>query len=113
MTESDTSMTHGDTVWNNPPDQLVLNDSEVHVWRAMLHQQAQHMAALWHVMTEGERRRAERFAFLSDRNQFIAARGMLRVILSRYSGLAPEMLQFQYGPYGKPRLEIEPDLAPL
>lgn len=42
--------------------------------------------------------------FQKDRDKFVAARGLLRTILSRYLGKDPEKLHFCYGPYGKPAL---------
>jgi 4'-phosphopantetheinyl transferase len=56
--------------------------------------------------------RAERFAFPELRSRFVVARGALREILGRYTGLAPERLRFRYGPHGKPFL-AEPAAAPF
>jgi 4'-phosphopantetheinyl transferase len=52
---------------------------------------------------EGER--ADRFCFAHDRARFIAARGILRDLLSRYLGCAPAEIRFAYQSGGKPRLE--------
>jgi len=48
--------------------------------------------------------RAERFYFKRDRKHFIVGRGLLRTILGCYLGIAPNRLQFCYGPRGKPDL---------
>jgi 4'-phosphopantetheinyl transferase len=39
------------------------------------------------------------------RNEFLAARGLLRTLLSRYLGQPPESFRFRSGPTGKPYLD--------
>jgi 4'-phosphopantetheinyl transferase len=48
--------------------------------------------------------RAARFRFEQGRNRFVAARGFLRTLLSRYVPAEPAELEFVYGPFGKPSL---------
>src|SRR5262249_35425066 len=48
--------------------------------------------------------RASRLRIDSARDEFVVRRGLLRVILGSYVGCAPDELDFQYGPYGKPEL---------
>jgi 4'-phosphopantetheinyl transferase len=56
------------------------------------------------VLTAAELARAGRFHFARDRDRFIAARAILRAILSGYLALAPQAVPIAYGPYGKPYL---------
>lgn len=65
------------------------------------------------VLSADERERAARFHFLKDREHFIAARGLLRLLLSRYLDLPPQQLSFSYSPYGKPALAGERDCTSL
>lgn len=59
----------------------------------------------WHAVLSGtERERAQRFRFPSDRDRYIARRGLLRVLLGKRLGKAPETLQFTSNDYGKPAL---------
>jgi 4'-phosphopantetheinyl transferase len=58
-------------------------------------------------LTADERARAERFYFQKHRERFIAGRGLLRHILSRYLGKEPDQLRFCYNSYGKPALTEE------
>lgn len=63
------------------------------------------------LLSSDERQRAERFVRPRDRDAFISARGVLRLVLSRYLELQPAALQFCYGAHGKPALkpELNPD----
>jgi 4'-phosphopantetheinyl transferase len=90
--------------WENPPEWLTLDPAEVHVWRCRLDLDAAGLGRLWETLSIDEQDRAGRYHFPKDRDAFIAARGMLRGILSRYLGRAPEALRFEYGPHGKPCL---------
>jgi 4'-phosphopantetheinyl transferase len=80
---------------------------EVHVWRASLNQTPHHLQRLCNTLASDEAVRAARFHFERDRQHFIAARGLLREILSRYLRLPPDSLRFKYSSYGKPYLADE------
>jgi 4'-phosphopantetheinyl transferase len=90
--------------WEPAPDRLILNPTEVHVWRGRLDLGAACLGRLRKTLSIDEQERAERYHFPRDCDAFIAARGMLRGILSQYLGRAPESVPFKYGPHGKPRL---------
>ncbi|MDE3092051.1 MAG: 4'-phosphopantetheinyl transferase superfamily protein, partial [Chloroflexota bacterium] len=77
---------------------------EIHVWRASLDLPAIDLRQLQQTLTEDESNRAARFYFQKDREHYIACRGLLRVILSRYLDVAPGEIRFCYGHYGKPEL---------
>ena len=55
-------------------------------------------------LAEDEKARAARFIFDRDRDHFIAARGILRDLLSRYVECPAGTIKFAYGPQGKPAL---------
>ena len=56
------------------------------------------------VLSAEERARANRFVFQRDRTEYIACRGVLRHLLSRYGGIAASDIQFDYSARGKPML---------
>jgi len=93
---------------NHQSTSLTLSSDEVHVWYASLSQPMPDIQRLAQTLSEDEHSRAERFYFERDRNHFITGRGILRSILSRYLGVKPEQLRFNYGPYGKPALTETP-----
>ena len=78
---------------------------ELHIWRASLVPGGATLAELRSLLSADELQRATRFVFARDRDRFVAARGHLRCILSRYLDIAPQRLRFVYGPHGKPALE--------
>lgn len=90
--------------WNIPPLDLQLHEYEVHVWRASLTVLEIAREELQCVLVKDEVARAEHFHFERDRNHWIAARGILRVLLSSYVNAAPGQLQFSSNAYGKPFL---------
>jgi 4'-phosphopantetheinyl transferase len=94
-------------LWAPAPKDLVLADHEVHVWRAQLELPSSQVQRLRGLLTEDELDRAHRFFFEIDRQRFIAARGALRSILSRYLTFSPGHLRFIYNQYGKPFLAPE------
>jgi 4'-phosphopantetheinyl transferase len=93
--------------WPEGPASPQLRDGEVHVWRACLNQHGPRLRQLWELLSPDERQRAERFHFQRDHDHFVAARGGLRMILSRYTGAPPPSLHFSYDDYGKPSLSRE------
>ncbi len=83
----------------------VLRDDEVEVWQASLDApEADVLRSLQALLSADEQERANRFIFARDRRRFIAGRGILRVLLGKYLGVAPETLAFRYGANGKPAL---------
>ena len=87
----------------------MLGCDEVHVWRATLDQTPSQIQSCFHHLAADELARAERFYFDRDREHFVVARGVLRVILGRTLNRAPESLSFCYGSHGKPALAGELD----
>lgn len=83
---------------------LALGAKEVHVWRGSLDQAPTIVERFAQLLSEDEHARARRFHFETDRQHFIVARGCLRMLISRYTGIPPEEIQFSYGTHGKPQL---------
>ena len=94
-------------LWSSAPKDMILADDEVHVWQAQLELPSFQVQQLRGLLTEYELDRANRFSFEIDRQRFIAARGTLRSILSRYLTIYPSHLRFYYNQYGKPFLAPE------
>jgi 4'-phosphopantetheinyl transferase len=56
------------------------------------------------MMSADERARHDRFVFAADRLLFLQTRGMVRTILSRYTGVSPDACAFLVEPGGRPSL---------
>jgi 4'-phosphopantetheinyl transferase len=56
------------------------------------------------VLSLDEMRRALRFRFDRDAGNFVARRGILRLILATYTGVPPSQLSLIYSQFGKPAL---------
>ncbi len=95
--------------WDPSPEQLELRDEEIHVWRACLDCDEQLLRQFEATLASDEIVRANRFLFQKDRDNFIAARGILRELLGRYMNQSPAQLKFKYGSKGKPSLNVEPN----
>jgi 4'-phosphopantetheinyl transferase len=82
---------------------LKLAPAEVHLWQAKLDDRL--ADDLKRFLSADEISRADRFHFAKDRNHFIAARGLLRTLLSAYIGINSDELRFSYAEKGKPSLK--------
>ena len=100
-------------LWSPAPKNLKFADNEVHVWRAQLELPSSQVQRLRGILTDDELDRANRFTFEIDQQRFIAARGILRSILSRYITIYSGLLRFYYNQYGKPFLAPEFSSYPL
>jgi 4'-phosphopantetheinyl transferase len=93
-----------DPLWAIPPTVPSLVHDVVHVWRVALDVSTAQVERLRRLLSSDESQRADRFHLARDRRRFIVARGLLRLILSRYLQLHPSTLQFAYTAFGKPFL---------
>ncbi|MBT8420709.1 MAG: 4'-phosphopantetheinyl transferase superfamily protein [Gammaproteobacteria bacterium] len=90
--------------WHPPPDDPMLPDNEVHIWRARLDPPEAVVESLRGFLAEDELRRVARFHFPAHRRHFTVARGTLRMLIGRYLHESPEKIHFAYNRYGKPFL---------
>ena len=98
------SMTVFKNSWHIPSADMILSNSDVHLWRAKLDQSHECVKQLTQILSDEEQRKVERFHFDKDKKHFIVTRGVLRTILSHYLGVEPNCLQFGYSSHGKPYL---------
>jgi 4'-phosphopantetheinyl transferase len=93
-------------LWKQPSTHLVLSENEVHVWAASLEHDNATIQRFSRVLSLDERDRAGMLHRARESNHFIAARGILRHILSHYLDTKPRELAFTYSEYGKMALKI-------
>jgi len=87
---------------NSPPGKPALKKGELHLWRIPLDLSPQRIAILKKTLSNDEIARADRLIAPAKRENFIASRGSLRLILGQYLDLEPGEIQFEYGAEGKP-----------
>ncbi len=80
-----------------------LEPGTIHIWIEQLdiHLQKKDLSL---VLSSDELTRSTSYRFERDRSRFITSRALLRNILSEYTGIPAEKLQFQYNAHGKPAL---------
>lgn len=93
-----------DIPWQEIDTLTPLTTGEVHVWKANLDLPQFQLTGFLKTLAVDEQERAQRFYFQRDRTAFIAARGILRSILSLYTTISPQELHFSYSEQGKPYL---------
>jgi 4'-phosphopantetheinyl transferase len=76
----------------------------VQLWWSTVQSAQPHHAELLRLLDAEERLRARRFLVNNAGSRFVASRAMLRLILGRQIGVAPDELVFSYGDHGKPRV---------
>ncbi len=90
-------------VWESPSSWPPLSDDEIHVWCVELDAAGEESAlAAW--LSAEERERASGLLSGAHQRRFVVARGMLRQLLGRYLGQAPDAVTFSRGAHGKPFL---------
>jgi 4'-phosphopantetheinyl transferase len=92
------------SVWAPTPLRLTLPEDEIHVWRAALDRPLGAIQQLEVTLSADEVARARQFYSARLRLRYVAGRGLLRVILSRYLDVPPGAIAFRYGAHGKPAL---------
>jgi len=86
--------------------------TDVHVWRAQAAEQPAD-ARTWALLGPDEVARAGRFRRPGDRERFVVARALVRMVLASYLETAAHRLRFDTGRWGKPFVVIPHDAPPL
>jgi 4'-phosphopantetheinyl transferase len=81
-----------------------LSPGELHIWHGSLHLSSTVVSSLEPLLSADERVRAQKFLAPHARDSFVAARGILRRLLSAYTGIDAADLALSTGADGKPRL---------
>ncbi len=90
--------------WQHGPANPQLPRHEVHVWRIELGVSG-NISSARDLLSADELARVDRYLVEPPRRRLILTRAATRIILSRYTGIAPRDLVFTAGPHGKPHIE--------
>jgi len=96
---------------NPAPAPLLMG--EIRVWIASLDLEAEPAERLSRLLSDDEQKRAARFHGRRDAGRFRVHRAALRTILGECLGVEPRVVDFRYGPQGKPELAERFDRAGL
>jgi 4'-phosphopantetheinyl transferase len=77
----------------------------VDVWCLHLSAKPEYSQTLATLLSPDERQRAASFHAPAHRQKFEVSRGVLRLLLGRYLGTGPHLVEFEYGAHGKPALK--------
>ena len=91
---------------------MTMTESDVGLWFADLDALwAAQGEALRGTLSDDELERAAGFRFERDRQRFVSRRALLRALLAGSCGTEAADLRFDYGSWGKPRLQQDPQLG--
>lgn len=79
-----------------------LSDDECHVWHISLESDEHDINALSSLLSPSEHERLHQYQFDKDQRRFCISRAYLRKILSTYTGIEPEAVEFRYTDHKKP-----------
>ena len=88
-------------VWNFPPGGLEIFSNEVHIWKADVYSFRQSLDLFTSWLSDEETQRWQRYLAADVRDRFLIARGLLRGIISFYTGQHPVHISFAASPLGK------------
>jgi 4'-phosphopantetheinyl transferase len=81
-----------------------LGAGDLHLWKLDCGPLGPSLQTQWHLLSEGERSRAQRLRQEHHRERYVRAHAGLRTILSFYTNNDPHLHVFDYGSAGKPIL---------
>lgn len=89
---------------------FVLAPTTVSIWQVSTVVMQAYLAQLTTILTETERQKANNFVFEKDKNRFIIARAVLRLLLGHYLKVNPAEIVFSQAEHGKPFVSNYPTL---
>ena len=90
--------------YNFQNQKIELGANEVHIWNFDLDKISSLMNEFENILSDDELVRANKFHFEIDKVRFICSRGLLRLLLSIYTGISSRGINFTFNEYGKPSL---------
>jgi 4'-phosphopantetheinyl transferase len=90
--------------WMESTDEIDLSRDKVHLWLSDVDISGEEFEYLASLLSRDELDRAERFVLRQHRERYVVARGVLRKLLSKYTGIQPASICFSYDSHGKPSL---------
>src|SRR5438552_3592386 len=86
------------------PQTFQIAEREVHVWSVRSGAENSEASELAKTLSPDEAARLARFRYDHLQRSYAISRGVLRLLLGRYLGIAPQQVSLTYGPTGKPHI---------
>ncbi len=93
-----------ENAWFPTPADLSLDPGRIEVWRFSVDESDHVVQGCYQILSDEERRRADRFRIPAKRAEFILGRAVMRRALGVLLHIAPSDLPIEYNPHGKPML---------
>jgi len=92
-------------IWRQPPGDLTLSESEVHLWKSRI-TDYETDAELFYSgsLPSDEKEKADNIPSRENRKAYIISRGILRTVLSEYLKAMPVDIVLEYNEHGKPSI---------
>lgn len=84
-----------------------MNDQVIDLWKIEILTETKALQNYFRLLSKDEKDKSRKFRFKKDKHEYVISRGFLRIVLSSYTDLFPEILNISYGPFGKPYLTEE------
>lgn len=94
-------------VWQSPESSIDLSEKQIHVWQLPIHFNEAQLQQMSSCLSASELQRSLQLINPIHQQERIAARALLRIILSHYLTIAPSHIQYHFGERGKPFLDSE------
>ncbi len=90
--------------WRKPTEEAYILGKNVHIWLIKYDQSNHLLSAAKHILSDEEKRRADRFHFDIDHKRFSMTRTLLKIILGNCLSKPSQDIQFIFNKHGKPML---------
>jgi 4'-phosphopantetheinyl transferase len=99
--------------WISRGEETLFTHKETRVYRSHLQSDEKELTYLASILSTDEQQRADCFVFGHDRDYFVKARGILRLLLAGLLNVKPQDIRLSAGPFGKPCLAPDAGYPPL
>lgn len=89
---------------HNQYSEIILEEDIVHLWSFDLSMLFHIVDTFQKILSDDELIRADKFHFKIDKYRYICSRGLVRKLLSNYTGIPAKEISFEFNEYGKPSL---------
>ncbi|BAQ63885.1 4'-phosphopantetheinyl transferase superfamily protein [Geminocystis sp. NIES-3709] len=95
-------------MWENPPQKLILNNNDVHIWLLDINEfLSENIVSYFDILSSDEQEKFNTFSRKLQGHRFLINRAYLRIILAQYLQISPQEILFNYSQKGKPSLNIK------